>query len=151
MIFREATITDIPQIQIVRNSVKENTLSNPALVPDEDVEDYIINRGKGWVCEIDKTIVGFSIVSVPDKNVWALFIQPGYDKKGIGKKLHDLMMDWYFSQTTTTIWLGTAPGTRAESFYRKAGWTDAGMHGKEIKFEMTAAQWKNRPEQQQVG
>ena len=150
MIFREATIADIPQIQVVRNSVKENTLSNPALVPDEDVEDYIINRGKGWVCEIDKTIVGFSIVSVRDKNVWALFIQPGYDKKGIGKKLHDLMMDWYFSQAGTTIWLGTAPGTRAENFYRKAGWTDAGMHGKEIKFEMTAAQWKNRLEQQQV-
>lgn len=150
VIFREATVVDIPQIQTVRNSVKENTLSNPALVPDEDVEDYIINRGKGWVCEIDKTIVGFSIVSVMDKNVWALFIQPGYDKKGTGKKLHDLMMDWYFSQTGTTIWLGTAPGTRAENFYRKAGWTDAGMHGKEIKFEMTAAQWKDRLEQQQV-
>ena len=150
VIFREATVVDIPQIQTLRNSVKENTLSNPALVPDEDVEDYIINRGKGWVCEIDKTIVGFSIVSVMDKNVWALFIQPGYDKKGTGKKLHDLMMDWYFSQTGTTIWLGTAPGTRAENFYRKAGWTDAGMHGKEIKFEMTAAQWKDRLEQQQV-
>ncbi len=144
MIFREAAVADIPQIQVVRNSVKENTLSNPALVPDEDVEDYIINRGKGWVCEIDKTIVGFSIVSVSDKNVWALFIQPGFDKKGIGKKLHDLMIDWYFSQTSETIWLGTAPGTRAENFYRKAGWTEVGMHGKEVKFEMTAAQWKGR-------
>ena len=142
MIFREALITDIPQIQVVRNSVKENMLSNPALVPDEDVEDYMFNRGKGWVCEIDKTIVGFSIVSVTDKNVWALFIQPGHDKKGIGKKLHDMMMDWYFSQTSETIWLGTAPGTRAEQFYRKAGWTDVGMHGKEVKFEMTKEQWK---------
>ena len=41
MIFRETQITDIPQIQIVRNSVKENTLSDPALVPDKDVEDCI--------------------------------------------------------------------------------------------------------------
>jgi len=144
MTFREAQLTDIPQIQVVRNSVKENMLSNPALVPDEDVEDYLFNRGKGWVCEIDKTIVGFSIVSVSDKNVWALFVQPGYDKMGIGKKLHDLMMDWYFSQTNETIWLGTAPGTRAEQFYRKAGWKDAGMYGKEVKFEMTEEEWKNR-------
>jgi hypothetical protein len=47
MIIREAHITDIPQIQVVRNSVKENILSDPALVPDKDVEDYITRRRKG--------------------------------------------------------------------------------------------------------
>ena len=145
MIFRQALITDIPQIQVVRNAVTENTMSDPALVPDKDVADYITNRGKGWVCEINKTIVGFAIVSVTDNNVWALFILPGFDKKGIGKKLHDDMMDWYFSQTTTSIWLSTTPGTRAEQFYRKAGWVATGAYGKgEIKFEMTALLWKSR-------
>lgn len=144
MIFREAIIGDIPQIQVVRNAVKENTLSDPALVPDKDVADYIINRGKGWVCEIDTIVVGFAIVSVRDNNVWALFIQPGYDKRGIGKKLHEMMMDWYFEQTGTTIWLSTGPGTRAEQFYRKAGWQEIGIYGKgEIKFEMTKDQWKH--------
>jgi GNAT superfamily N-acetyltransferase len=143
MIIREARTEDIPQIQVVRNSVKENMLSNPELVPDKDVEDYIHHRGKGWVCEEDNIIVGFAIVSIADNNVWALFIQPGYDKKGIGKKLHDEMMNWYFSQTNNTIWLSTAPGTRAESFYRKAGWKETGLYGKgEIKFEMTAGDWK---------
>jgi len=54
------------------------------------------------------------------------------------------MLDWYFAQTDLTIWLGTASGTRAEGFYRKAGWSEVGMHGKgEIKFEMTASHWKN--------
>ncbi|MEP6701077.1 MAG: GNAT family N-acetyltransferase [Bacteroidota bacterium] len=145
MLYREAHPADISKIQIVRNSVKENTLSDPALVPDSDVEDYIIRRGKGWVCEIDKSIVGFSIISVMDSNVWALFVQPGYDKKGIGRELHDLMMNWYFSQTRVPVWLGTAPGTRAEQFYRKAGWKEVGIHGKaEIKFEMSATDWGNR-------
>jgi GNAT superfamily N-acetyltransferase len=145
MIFREAQIADIPQMQVVRNAVKENTLSDPALVPDKDVEDYIMQRGKGWVCEIDNTIVGFAIVSVTDHNVWALFIQPGFEKKGIGRRLHNEMMDWYFNKTPEIIWLGTAPGTRAESFYRRAGWREVGMHGKgEIKFEMTEEEWKNR-------
>lgn len=144
MIFREAIATDIPSIQLVRNSVTENTLSDPALVPDEDVEDYLFRRGKGWVSEINNRIVGFSIVSVIDHNVWALFIQPGFEKMGIGKRLHDIMMNWYFSQTKETCWLGTAPGTRAEMFYRTAGWTEIGTHGKgEIKFEMTIEQWKN--------
>lgn len=38
MAFREATLQDIPQIQIVRYSVKENVLSDPGLVTDEDCE-----------------------------------------------------------------------------------------------------------------
>jgi len=145
MIFREIQIADIPKIQLVRNSVRENSLSDPALVPDKDVEEYITRRGKGWVCEMDNTIKGFAIVSVTDHNVWALFIQPGFEKKGIGRRLHDVMMDWYFKQTNETIWLGTAPGTRAEAFYRKAGWKEAGIYGKgEIKFVMTEKDWKKR-------
>jgi GNAT superfamily N-acetyltransferase len=142
MIFREATTQDITQIQIVRNAVKENMLSNPALVSDADCEDFITRRGKGWVCSIDGVVVGFSIADLQDHNVWALFVHPDHDRKGIGRRLHDDMIDWYFTQTNTTIWLGTAPGTRAEAFYRKAGWKETGMHGKEIKFEMSAEQWE---------
>ncbi|HUR66320.1 MAG TPA: GNAT family N-acetyltransferase [Chitinophagaceae bacterium] len=145
MIFREALVSDIPQIQVVRNAVKENRLSDPALVPDSDVEDYITRRGKGWVCVVDDRIVGFSIVSVADTNVWALFVDPGNEGKGIGKRLHEEMMNWYFAQSRQDIWLGTVPGTRAESFYRKAGWRETGMHGKgEIKFEMSAQEWDDR-------
>lgn len=142
MIFREAKTEDIPQIQIVRNSVKENTLSDPNLVTDEDCEEFLFKRGKGWVCEIDNQIVGFSIADLEDNNIWALFLHPDFEKMGIGKKLHDLMLDWYFSQTQTTVWLGTSPNTRAESFYRKAGWKEIGTHGKgEIKFEMIFEDW----------
>jgi GNAT superfamily N-acetyltransferase len=142
MIFREATIEDIPQIQIVRNSVKENQLSNPALVTDKDCEDYITKRGKGWVCEIDGRVVGFSIADVQTNNIWALFVQPQYEGRGIGKSLHRLMLDWYFSQTEETMWLSTAPGTRAEIFYKRAGWKVVGTHGKEeTKFEMEFSDW----------
>lgn len=139
MQLREAIPADIPGIQIVRNAVQENRLSDPALVPDADVLDYISMRGKGWVVEADGTIVGFSIISLRDNNVWALFVDPQFEKKGLGLQLHDRMLDWYFAHTGETVWLSTAPGTRAEGFYRKAGWEETGMVGKgEIKFEMTA-------------
>ncbi|MBL7724133.1 MAG: GNAT family N-acetyltransferase [Chitinophagaceae bacterium] len=142
---REATVLDIPEIQRVRNNVEENQLSDPSLVTDSDVADYITQRGKGWVYADNERIVAFAIVSVTDRNVWALFVEPGYDKKGIGRQLHDRMMDWYFGQTADVIWLSTTPGTRAESFYRKSGWQEAGLYGKgEIRFEMTFESWKNR-------
>ena len=144
MNIRVAEIKDISQIQVVRNLVKENRLSDPALVPDSDVEDYITRRGRGWVCEINGQVVGFAIADLVDNNIWALFIHPDFEKLGIGKKLHDEMMNWYFSETDKTVWLGTSPKTRAELFYRKAGWKEIGMHGKgEIKFEMTKDEWRS--------
>ena len=144
MNIRVAEIKDIYQVQVVRNLVKENQLSDPALVPDSDVEDYITRRGKGWVCEIDGEVVGFAIADLVDNNIWALFIHPDFEGIGIGKKLHEEMLNWYFSQTDKTVWLGTSPKTRAELFYRKAGWKEVGVHGKgEIKFEMTKDEWRS--------
>ena len=143
MRYREAKLTDIPQLQIIRHSVKENILSDPTLVTDELCALYLTERGKGWVCEVNGQIVGFSIVDLQDHNVWALFLLPEFEGQGIGKVLHRLMLDWYFQQTKETIWLGTDPGTRAEQFYRKQGWRETGIHGRsELKFEMRYEDWK---------
>lgn len=145
MLIREAKPADIKQIQVVRNLVKENMLSDPALVSDKDCEEFLFERGKGWVCEINAQIVGFAIADLKEHNIWALFLNPEFEKQGIGKQLHDTMLNWYFAQTNRSVWLSTAPGTRAELFYRKAGWTETGMYGKgEIRFEMSAESWINR-------
>ncbi|MCQ9637645.1 GNAT family N-acetyltransferase [Chryseobacterium sp. WG14] len=144
MIIREATLKDIPQIQLVRNSVKENTLSDPGLVSDRDCEEFLFERGRGWVAENNERIIGFSIADLKENNVWALFVHPDFENKGLGRKLHNIMLDWYFTQKKEAIWLGTSPETRAEIFYRKSGWKEVGTHGKgEVKFEMTFENWKN--------
>ena len=143
MLYREALSSEIKQIQDVRNSVKENMLSDPALVPDKDVEEFINQRGKGWVCEINGQIVGFSIADLKDDNIWALFLDPEFEGRGIGKVLHQLMLDWYFEQGKKSVWLGTAPNSRAEKFYHLQGWREVGMHGKEIKFEMSREDWSS--------
>lgn len=141
---REATHDDIPQIQIVHNAVKENMLPDPALVTDTDCSEFLFERGKGWVCEINGRIVGFAIADLKENNIWALFVHPDFDRRGIGRRLHDVMLDWYFSQTETPVWLGTAPGTRAEGFYAAAGWQRDGMYGKEVKFTMDKSSYTNR-------
>jgi GNAT superfamily N-acetyltransferase len=141
--YREAQLKDIPQMQVIRHAVKENILSDPSLVTDEDCNDYINRKGKGWVAESENIIIGFSIVDVLENNVWALFVNPDFEGMGIGKELHDIMINWYFKQTKENIWLGTEPKTKAEKFYRKNGWKEIGRHGKgEIKFEMDLEDWK---------
>lgn len=142
MTFREAQTNDIKQIQLVRNAVKENVLSNPGLVTDKDCVEYLTLRGKGWVCENDGTIIGFAIADLIDNNIWALFVHPDFEKNGVGKTLHDMMLNWYFDQQKENVWLSTGPNTRAEKFYTLQGWRHAGLYGKgETKFEMTAEEW----------
>lgn len=142
MTIRVAIVADIQQMQRVRNSVVENTLSDPNLVTDKDCEEFITERGKGWVCEVDGQIAGFAIADLKDNNIWALFVLPEFENQGIGRRLHNTMLEWYFSRTTDKVWLGTAPHTRAETFYSRSGWIEVGAHGKgEIKFEMTYEDW----------
>lgn len=144
MIIRAATEQDIPQIMTIRLAVKENQLSDPSSVTYELCLEYLKNRGKGWVCEIDGQLAGFSIVDMQEHNVWALFLNANFEGRGIGQKLLFTLLDWYFSQTKQAIWLGTSPGTRAADFYRKFGWKEIGKHGEqEIKFELSFADWQD--------
>lgn len=145
MFFREATAADIPQIQFVRNAVKENKLSTPGLITDQAVLEFITIRGKGWVCEQEGKILGFAIADLQDDNIWALFVLPDQQGKGIGNQLQRLMLNWYFSQGKQSVWLGTLPGTRAAAFYRASGWIENGRHGaREIRFELSKAKYEAR-------
>ena len=141
MLIRQALTSDIPQMQFVRQEVKENVLSDPSLVPDSDCEDFITKRGRGWVCESDGKVLGFAIADLAEENIWALFVLPEQEGKGIGQTLQRMMLDWYFSTSKNYVWLGTSAGTRAEQFYKKTGWKENGMHGTEIKFEMYVDVW----------
>ena len=145
MIFREAQTTDIKKLHEVRMSVYENVLHDPTLVTSKEYEEFLTVRGKGWLCEIGDHIVGFAIVDLTGYNLWALFIKPECEGKGIGKKLQNIMLNWYFGRTQHKIWLSTSPNTRAEIFYRNYGWKEAGKQPNgEIRFELTFVDWKNK-------
>jgi GNAT superfamily N-acetyltransferase len=142
VIFRTARIDDIPEMQRIRHGVKENRLSDPALVTDQDCLEFITKRGRGWVAENGISLAGFAIVDCKEKNIWALFVDPPFERQGIGRKLQELMLDWYFSYHEEDLWLGTAPYTRAAGFYRKSGWRETGVRANgEISFEMGRLTW----------
>src|SRR5688500_3717772 len=143
MIVREATVADIESLSFIRMSVKENILNNPALVTEQDYIKYLTTHGRGWLCEINSTVTGFAIADITTNNIWALFICPNYENKGIGNQLHRIMMNWYFSQTDLPAWLSTSPVTRAAGFYLRHGWTPTGRFGNEIKFEISKDEWES--------
>src|SRR4051794_39084916 len=110
MNFREATISDIPELHSIRIAVKENMLPDPLLITKADYENFLTTSGKGWLCEVEENVVGFAIIDLKEKNIWALFVHPEHESKGIGKQLQEIMLNWYFENNNETLWLGTSPG-----------------------------------------
>lgn len=138
IVARAAVRVDIDAMHVVRCAVRENRLSRPDRITPDDYRAMLERDGRGWVAEVDGRIVGFAVADVRRFNVWALFVDPEHERRGIGLALHDVMMVWFFAQPgVERVWLTTAPGTRAEGFYRRAGWRACGLdaHG-EMRFEM---------------
>ena len=142
MTIRQAHTNDISELHRVRMAVRENILSNPALVTEQHYRDYLTTAGRGWLAETEGEVAGFAILDMNRRNVWALFVDPAHEGKGIGKRLQREMLRWYFAQTADTLWLSTGPGTRAEEFYRRTGWKETGTTPDgETRFEMSLEDW----------
>jgi GNAT superfamily N-acetyltransferase len=137
MPLRSATTEDIAGMHVVRVSVRENRLSDPARVTHEDYRLMLEEKGCGWVYESGGEIVGFGIVDLSERNIWALFVAPHCEGKGIGSALLKAMVARGFEAGAEPLWLTTSPGTRAEKLYRKAGWQAAGVTDMgELRFEL---------------
>ena len=142
---RVAGPDDFPAMHRIRMAVRENVLSDPARVQPSDYAAILDAGGRGWVAEADGRMVGFAVADLARANVWALFVDPGFEGRGVGRRLHDTMMDWFFDQGVDRVWLGTDPGTRAEGFYRSAGWRPAGEEPNgEVRFEISRTEWVAR-------
>jgi GNAT superfamily N-acetyltransferase len=136
---RQANATDIPAIQRVRASVRENRLVS-TVIADDDVRRALEETGRGWVVETNGDVVAFTIGNAFNGNVWALFVHPAHERCGHGRALLDTLVRWLSSRGLERLWLTTQPGTRAESFYRRAGWTDVGRTSRgEVRFELSVA------------
>lgn len=122
MLFREADIADIPALFEVRMAVTENVLSDPRKVTPEIFADYLSVSGKGWLCEVEGRAVGFSVASLRDASIWALFVRPGYEGWGIGTRLLELATNWLFDAGAPSVSLSTEAGTRADQLYQRRGW-----------------------------
>ena len=139
MALRVATADDIVRMHEIRTAVRENRLSSPDRIRHEDYAALLSGSGRGWVFEQDGVVVGFGIADDLRRNIWALFVAPECEGQGIGRALLEAMTTWMFAQSDAAVWLTTAPKTRAEGFYRAAGWRETGLENGELRFERAAA------------
>lgn len=135
---RQAHPGDVEAVNALRLRVRENILSRPDWLTPERTLEAITETGRGWVWEEDGVILGFSVANARERNIWALFIEPGHEGRGIGRDLLEAAVEWLWSQSSRKIWLTTDHSTRAEGFYRAAGWQEtARLKNGEIRFELS--------------
>lgn len=136
---RQALVDDIAAMHAVRLAVRENRLVHSRVV-EADYVGAIAPPGRGWVVAARGETVGFAVANAATGNIWALFVHPAHEGRGYGRRLHDTMVEWLWSSGCDSLWLTTEPGTRAERFYRAAGWTYAGASERgEARFELRRA------------
>lgn len=130
IVFREATAADMPGISRVRTSVVENLLTLDQLeergITEASVAASFLTDSKGWVALREEEIVAFSIADRATQSIFALFVLPGYEARGIGGKLLDLALTWLWDNGAKRVWLTTGPGTKAVRFYERRGCTCTG-------------------------
>jgi GNAT superfamily N-acetyltransferase len=125
---RQATVDDIDAIYHVRTSVKENHLSEEALITfgitREATRQAIINSAFPiWCAFVENQLVGFSSAKEEDNELESLFVLPEFEGRGIGSALYEVAIKWLGDKNPhQPLSLNTEKAARAFLFYQRRGW-----------------------------
>ena len=129
-VIRAMRVDDMGETFRVRTSVTENALSLEQLeqmgITPESVVASLASRSRGWVAELDGRVVAFAIADADARSIFALFVAPGFEGRGLGSSLLELAVRWLQGERGGAIWLKTAPDTRAAAFYARRGFVVTG-------------------------
>jgi len=118
----------------IRLSVTENVLSDPGRVTNAMYEDYLDASGRGWVAEIEGVIVAFCYADRNNGSIWALFVSPSHEGKGLARTLLRLAVNWLFEMGHGSASLRTTANTRADRFYAAQGWHRKPLSETEVEY-----------------
>lgn len=123
---RRATAGDIDHLIRIRGAVRENRLRDPTSVTRADY-DWFVSRQLVWLAEADGRIAGFSAGDPRDGTIWALFVDPRFEGRGLGAILLQRVCDDLKADGHAVLRLSTDPGTRAARLYGRLGWDAQGL------------------------
>lgn len=134
MHIRPATIDDVEALFDIRCSVRENYMSREEMV-ELDITPATVRAmiASGDYCVPlachGTTPVGFAMAEIAAGYVFALFVRPTHESKGIGSTLLHLVEEDLRCHGILDAYLVTEanPQQRAFGFYRHHNWLDAGL------------------------
>lgn len=133
MKIRIADEADVPVLFEIRTSVRENHQSREGLavigVTPESVAGMLRTTSRAWVAEVEGQPVAFSMADAGVGTIFAMFVRPGFEGRGLGRALMREAEAWLFGQGWEEIWLltGSDPAIRSNGFYQHLGWRFVGI------------------------
>jgi ribosomal protein S18 acetylase RimI-like enzyme len=136
---RTAQPSDVDSIFDVRTSVAENHLSREEMqllgITESAVANMIEQSQCAWVATLNDNVIGFSMILPDEGCLFAAFVLPEYEGRGIGRSLVELAEQELFKHHETA-WLETDKNSRAARFYMQLGWgKKKNINGTDIRLE----------------
>lgn len=133
MTLRPTTGRDVEALFDIRCSVAENHQSREELAALGVTEASVRAMVEGGdyvatVAEVDGRPIGFSMAQISEGYVFACFVRPAFEGRGIGGALMEAAEDGLRRAGVRRAGLSTGAdeGLRAVGFYRHLGWRDDG-------------------------
>jgi GNAT superfamily N-acetyltransferase len=108
---RHATEADVESLFEIRTSVRENHQSREELarigVTPATVTEMLRTDSRAWLAEVEGEPVAFAMANAAEGTVFAVFVRPGFEGRGLGRDLMRRAEQWLFEQGAEEIWLTT--------------------------------------------
>ena len=141
MLIRVATPDDIDTLFAIRTSVVQNHLSREQMtalgITPQVLADSIREAPWVWIAEVEGRPVAFSMVDRAAGEVFAMFVQPGYEGLGLGRRLMAVAEAALFEQHERLFLITDGHDEiRANGFYQRLGWSMvARVEGDDVRYE----------------
>ncbi|MEQ1686198.1 MAG: GNAT family N-acetyltransferase [Burkholderiaceae bacterium] len=133
MNFRLATPDDIAACVVLRDRTRENAIPASRLAAmgiTVETWSHDVRSGAltGHVCTDRESIVGYCFGDNASGEVVVLALLPTHERRGIGQRLLNLIVQHLAAAEHRRLFLGSAadPATRSHGFYRHLGWISTG-------------------------
>jgi len=150
-LIRLATLADIDTVFAIRTAVRQNHLSHEQLadlgITPQVLADSIREAPCIWVAQVNGVLAAFSMVDLAEGEVFAMFVLPAYEGRGLGRRLMAVAEAALFEHHDRVFLVTDGRDEiRANGFYQRLGWSKVGqVDGDDVRYEKSRAPQNNEP------